>query len=145
MNEKLSEYYEAFLMRENIELSHGLLTMIADEPEWPSRYRKADYMAAFPDRSKPEIAFHLDCLVKAGLVDGRVELSKTRSSSPMDFEAFIQGLTSKGDTYLKDVESKTSPVYKMAYEMLIKKNIEITTGRLAIATQGMVDNMLSSV
>ena len=139
-----AKFHESLLMREDIELSHALLTMIADEDDWPSRYRKDDYMAAFPNKSKAEIAFHLRCLVKAELVEGKVELSKSISALPPDFEAFIEGLTPAGNNYIAHLESKTSPALSKAKDMVIDKGLEITVDTLSVALKAVITGLLGS-
>lgn len=138
------EFYESLLMREDIELSHALLTMIADEDDWPSRYRKADYMAAFPDKSKAEIAFHLRCLIKAELVEGEVALSDSINAPTTDFEAFIKGLTPTGNNYIAHLESKTSIALSNAADMVREKGLEITVSNVSIALQSVIHKLLGS-
>ncbi len=137
-------FYESLLMREDIELSHALLTMIADEDDWPSRYRRDDYMAAFPDKSKAEIAFHLTCLVKAGLVEGEVALSPTINAPSTDFAAFIKGLTPAGNNYIVHLESKTSTAFSKAMDMVREKGLEITAANVSVAFQSVIHKLLGS-
>ena len=131
-------------MREDIELSHALLTMIADEPEWPSRYRKADYMNEFPDKSKAQIAFHLQCLIKAGLVEGELALSGSINAPTTEFEVFIKGLTPAGNNYIAHLESKTSPALSKAADLVREKGLEITVETLSVALKAVIAGLIGS-
>ena len=144
-----AEYYESLLMREDVQFSIALLNMIGDEPHWPSRLRMKDYRAEFSEKSMAEIAFHLNCCLKAGLIEADIKPSPSIRSSDNENETaidvFTRGLTPAGDTYLRDCESPTSPVVKMARNKLIEKGLEITTERLVIAVASVAAKMLESL
>ena len=81
------------------ELTKGVLSLLADDPHWPSRLKLGDVQKAFPERSRQEITFHLKCCNEEGLLDATIERTKT-------FEGVayrvgnIDGLTQKGSEFV---------------------------------------------
>ena len=119
---------ESLIMREDVQFSIDLLNLIGDEPHWPSRYVKKDYVDAFPDKTLAEIAYHLNCCVQAGLLDGKVVIPPTIGAPINDFGLFITGLSHKGNEYLANIQ--TPSVRERAIAMLQEKSLAITTENL---------------